>query len=191
MAKFQVLTGSKLNNAINGFSKAVATFAEREHQLAYSALNHVELHNDPKYLNALFNVTPANYRNGLKSWATALGKVTFNAETRMFEYAKGKVSDMTTAMEVAPANYEKAKGKQRAPAAFDEVAFLERMVKKMEEEGASPRVLQAVKGALTLAKSPAIVAEATPAAKPAKAKTVKAAPAPAPAQAEQQMEEAA
>lgn len=171
MAKFVVLTGSKLNSAISGFGKTVSTFAEREHQLAFSALNHVELHNDPKYLNALYAVTPVNYRKGLVSWSTAYGKVAFNAETRAFEYSKGKKSDMVTAMEIAPANYEKAAGKGKPKADFDEVKYLERVVAKMTEEGASPRVLQAVKGALTLAKTPAPAIEAP--AKPAKQKTAK------------------
>ena len=171
MAKFVVLTGSKLNSAISGFGKTVSTFAEREHQLAFSALNHVELHNDPKYLNALYAVTPVNYRKGLVSWSTAYGKVAFNAETRAFEYSKGKKSDMVTAMEIAPANYEKAAGKGKPKADFDEVKYLERVVAKMTEEGASPRVLQAVKGALTLAKTPAPAIEAP--AKPAKQKPAK------------------
>lgn len=180
MAKFVVLTGSKLNSAISGFGKTVSTFAEREHQLAYSALNHVELHNDPKYLNALYAVTPVNYRKGLVSWSTAFGKVSFNTESRAFEYAKGKTSKMTEAMEIAPANYEKAAGKAKAKGDFDEVKYLEKVVAKLEEEGASPRVLQAIKGALTLARTPA-AAIVTPAKaeKPAKVKAAK------PAKAEQ------
>ncbi|CCF19148.1 protein of unknown function [Pseudorhizobium banfieldiae] len=167
MTKFVVLTGSKLNNAIKGFVKAAATFTEKEHQLAYSALNHVELHNDPKYLNALYAVTPANYRRGLVSWSTAFGKVKFDDKARVFEFAKGKKSDMAQAMEIAPANYEKAtKGKPAA--AFDEVKYLESVVKKLEENGGSPRVLQAVKGALTLAKTPIVAAPAkAPKAAPA------------------------
>ncbi|MCO5730095.1 hypothetical protein [Rhizobium sp. SSA_523] len=186
MAKFQVLTGAKLNNAINGFGKTVATFAEREHQLAYSALNHVELHNDPKYLNALYTVTPVNYRKGLVSWSTAFGKVSFNAESRVFEYAKGKTSKMDEAMEIAPANYEKSKGKPRDEKTFDEVKYLEKVVQTLTEKNADPRVLQAVKGALTLAKTPAAaIVEPAPQkpAKPAKVKAVKPAPA--------QMEDAA
>lgn len=168
MAKFQVLTGSKLNNAINGFGKTVSTFSEREHQLAYSALNHVELHNDPKYLNALFAVTPVNYRKGLVAWSTAFGKVTFNKETRAFEYAKGKASKMDDAMEIAPANYEKQAGDGKAKEnSFNEVKYLEKVIAKLEEEKADPRVLQAVKGALTLARTPAAPA-APAAAKPAK-----------------------
>lgn len=179
MAKFVVLTGSKLNAAISGFGKVVSTFAEREHQLAYSALNHVELHNDPKYLNALFAVTPVNYRKGLVSWSTAFGKVSFNTETRVFEYAKGKTSNMDEAMEIAPANYEKAKGKPRDEKAFDEVKYLEKVVATLTEKSADPRVLQAVKGALTLAKTPAAAIVAPKPEKPAKAKSVNTAAAPA------------
>ncbi|THK33468.1 hypothetical protein EHS39_36270 [Ensifer sp. MPMI2T] len=172
MAKFEILTGKKLKNAIAGRGKAVATFTEREHQLAYSALYHVEMHSCASHLNALLEVTPANYRRGLVSWATAFGKVKFDTEARAFEYAKDKKSDMEKALEVAPANYEKAKGADKAKTAFDEVAYLERVVKKLDEEGADPRVLQAVKGALTLAKTPAIVAPA----KQEKAKAPKAKP---------------
>ena len=164
MAKFQVLAGKALASAIAGRAKAVATFTEREHQLAYSALNHVELHNDAKYLNALFDVTPANYRKGLVSWATAFGKVSFDSKERAFAYAKGKKSDMDQAMEIAPANYEKAKG-EKPKAAFDEVTYLERVIKKMDEEGASPRVMQAMKGVLAVAKSAhlTVAAESKPA----------------------------
>ena len=180
MAKFQVLTGSKLNSAINGFGKTVATFSEREHQLAYSALNHVELHNDPKYLNALYAVTPVNYRKGLVSWSVAFGKVSFDKAAGAFTYVKGKASKMEEAMNVAPAAYERAAGKETTKSAFDEVKYLERVIAKMEEEGASPRVLQAVKGALTLARTPVIVQAPAKVEKPAKAKTVKAAPATAP-----------
>lgn len=151
MANFQVLTGSKLGNAIKGFGKTVATFSEREHQLAFSALNHIELHNDEKYLNALFAVTPANYRKGLVSWATAFGKVSFDADERVFKLAKSKKSDMEQAMQIAPANYEKAKN-ATAEVTFDEQKYLEGVVKKLTDKGADPRVLQAVKGALNLYK---------------------------------------
>lgn len=169
MAKFEILTGSKLKNAIAGRGKAVATFTEREHQIAYSALHHVEMHSCPSHLNALLDATPANYRRGLVSWATAFGKVSFDAETRAFEYAKGKKSDMEAALEVAPANYEKStKGADKPKSAFDEIAYLERAVKKFEDENADPRVLQALKGALTLAKAPA--AAATPKPKAPKVK---------------------
>lgn len=154
MAKFEILSGKALANAIAGRAKAVETFTQREHQLAFSALHHVELHSDPKYLNALYAVTPANYRTGLRNWATALGKVSFNSESKEFEYSKGKKSDMEKAADIAPANFEKEKGKAREEAEFDEAAFLEKVVAKMTEKGASPRVLQAVKGALTLAKTP-------------------------------------
>lgn len=177
MAKFQVLTGKALSTAIAGRAKAVATFTEREHQLAYSALNHVELHSDPKYLNALFDVTPANYRKGLVSWATAFGKVSFDVKERAFAYAKGKKSDMDSALEIAPANYEKQAGK-KAASTFDEVVYIERALKKLEEENASFRVIQAMKGVLQIAKSAHLTVAAEQ--KPAKVKTAKAKPEAAP-----------
>ena len=60
MTKFTVLSGSAIGKAIVSFGKAIGTFKAREHQLAFSAINHVDLHNDPKYLNALYTATPAN-----------------------------------------------------------------------------------------------------------------------------------
>lgn len=153
MAQFQILTGKALNAAIAGRAKAVATFTEREHQIAYSALHHVELHNDPKYLNALYAVTPANYRKGLRSWSAAFGKVKFDDKAGEFVYVAGKKSNMEGALEVAPANYEKAAGKKSDGGDFDEVTYLERVLKKLEDNKANPRTIQAMRGVLTVAKS--------------------------------------
>lgn len=152
MAKFQVLTGKALTSAIAGRAKAIATFTEREHQIAYSALNHVELHNDPKYLNALYSVTPANYRGGLRAWAMAFGKVSFDGESGEFAYAKSKTSDMVQAMEIAPANYQKTT-KAKADTAFDEIKHVEASLKKLTDNGASPQVIKAMEGVLRVAKS--------------------------------------
>ena len=153
MAQFQILTGKALNSAIAGRAKAVATFTEREHQIAYSALHHVELHNDPKYLNALYAVTPVNYRKGLRAWSTAFGKVTFDDKTAAFVYAAGKKSNMEAALATAPANFEKAAGKKNDGNEFDEITYLERALKKLEDNKAHPRTIQAMKGVLTVAKS--------------------------------------
>lgn len=151
MSKFEVLSGKKLASAIAGRAKAVATFTEREHQLAYSALVHADMHNDPKYLNALHDVTPANYRRGLVAWAGAFGNVTFDQKSGAFVYAKGKKSDLPAALEVAPANYQKAESAKK-DAAFDEVAELERIVKRFAEKGASMATLNALKATLNAAK---------------------------------------
>lgn len=129
MAKFEILTGKSLAKAIAGRGKQVATFTEREHQLAYSALNHVELHHCPSHLNALLAVTPTNYRAGLIGWAKAFGKVTFDVEAKAFAFAKGKESNMAEAMNVAPAEYsrEASAGAKPAKALMERV---ERMAEK-------------------------------------------------------------
>jgi hypothetical protein len=182
MTKFTILTGSAIGKAINAFGKTIATFKEREHQLAFSALNHVDLHNDPKYLNALYAATPANYRGGLSSWALAFGRVTFDAKEGVFAYAKGKKSDLEAAMDVAPADYAKSQKEGAGEKAFDEIAELEKIIKRFAEKGASGRTLNALKGVLNVAKV-GIVAE-TP--KPAAiVKKAKAAPKAAPAEMQQ------
>lgn len=174
-AKFVVLTGSALTSAIAGRAKAVSTFTEREHQIAYSALNHCSISNDPKYLNALYTATPANYRKGLVLWSVEYGNVAFDQKTGAFKYAKGKTFNMDSAMDIAPANFEKqAKAaKEAKETAFDEIKYLEGVVAKFEDKKGSPRILQALKGALTMAKSEAIEAAKAP-AKPAKVKKPKA-----------------
>ena len=78
MATFNVLKGAALGKAISGQGKAIATFTAREHQLAYSAIAHLDEHNDVKYLNALYDVTPVNYRAGLRAWAAAFSKAKFD-----------------------------------------------------------------------------------------------------------------
>ncbi len=108
MATFKIITGKALSNAISGRAKDVATFKQREHELAASCLHHVDKHSDVIHLNSLLNVTPANYRRGLILWAVAFGKVTYDAKERVFAFAKGKKSDLTGAESVAPADYEKA-----------------------------------------------------------------------------------
>ncbi|MCM0751527.1 hypothetical protein DEA98_09985 [Brucella pseudogrignonensis] len=72
MANFKVLKGNALGKAIEGRGEAIATFTEKEHQLAYSAIAHLDEHNDAKYVNALYAVTPVNYRAGLRAWVGAL-----------------------------------------------------------------------------------------------------------------------
>lgn len=151
MSKFTVLTGKALSAAIAGRAKAVATFTAREHQIAYSALNHVEMHNDPKYLNALYAVTPVNYRRGLVAWASAFGKVSFDAKQVAFVYSKNKKSDMPAAMDIAPANYQRKATK--AETVFDEIQYLERALKKLNAEGASPQTIKAMEGVIRVAKS--------------------------------------
>lgn len=159
MATFQVLKGGALGKAITGQGKAIATFTAREHQLAYSSLAHMEASdgkeasNDVKYLNALLAVTPSNYRKGLVSWACAFGRVSYEVETREFAYAKAKKADLAAAMEIAPANYEKASKSDETKKPFDEITYIERALKKLTDEGASHRVIKAMEGVLNVAKT--------------------------------------
>lgn len=156
--KFAVLTGKALKTAIAGRAKTVATFTEREHQLAYSALMHVENHHDACHVNALLNVTPVNYKAGLIAWCKAFGKVTFDSKESTFTYSKKKESDMESAGQIAPANFQKEKGKRSTPA-FDEVKQLERVLKQFNENKASTIVIKAIESALTVAKKAAVSAE--------------------------------
>lgn len=145
MTTFNILKGSALGKAIAGQGKAVATFTAREHQLAYSALSHMEPasegkapSNDPKYINALYAVTPANYRRGLVDWACAFGRVTFDKSKGEFAYAKGKKADLDGALKVAPANFAKAAKKGVSKA---DVSLMDRVeglaIKTIENDSAS------------------------------------------------------
>lgn len=109
MTAFAILTGKALKGAIANYGKTAATFAERTHQLAYSALLHVENHHDAVYCNAIFTATPKNYRGALVSWFKAFGKVSFDSAKSEFVYSKGRKSDLPTALTVSPADYAKAK----------------------------------------------------------------------------------
>lgn len=178
MSTFTILTGAAIGKAIVSFGKTISTFKEREHQLAFSALNHVDLHNDVKYLNALYDATPVNYRGGLVAWSTAFGRVTFDAKTGVFAYAKGKKSDLEAAMAVAPADYAKAQKEGAGEKAFDEIAELEKMIKRFGEKGASMRTLNALKLALNEAKGNVVAVRPAPIvrkAKPAPAASAEAA----------------
>lgn len=174
MATFKILTGKALSAAIAGFGKVSATYSEKTHQLAYSALNHVEEHHDACHLNSLYAATPVNYRSALVRWSTAFGKVTFDAKELAFTYAKGKASDMPAALAVSPADYVKDSS-TKAEAKFDEIAQLESVIKRFTEKGASRKMLSALKGALRMVKGEVPAAEnVVPAAKVIKARKAKA-----------------
>lgn len=172
MSTFSVLTGAAIGKAIASFGKTIATFKAREHQLAFSALNHVDLHNDAKYLNALHDATPANYRAGLVRWACDLGRVNFDVKAGAFVYAKNKKSDLETAMKVAPADYQKAKGEQ-AEKAFDLEKTLEKLIEKAAEKGTAMRDLNALKLCLSTIKGAEIVPVQKPAVVVKKARPTK------------------
>ena len=79
MTAFAILTGKSLKTAVASYGKTAATFTEKTHQLAYSALNHVEQHHDAIYCNAIYSATPKNYRAAVVKLMTAFGKVAFVA----------------------------------------------------------------------------------------------------------------
>lgn len=156
---FDVLKGKSLGAAIKGREKVAATFAAREHQLAYSALVHVDEHHDVIYLNRLYAVTPANYRYGLMMWAKEFGKCRFDSKTREFVFSKGKKSDLKSALNVAPANYKPAKGDNSEPAAFDEIKALEKFIERCVDKDASPTMVHGLQQILKAVKRPAVVAD--------------------------------
>ncbi|EFO32116.1 conserved hypothetical protein, partial [Roseibium sp. TrichSKD4] len=94
---FKILKGAALKNAIAGYGKKVASFSQHTHQLAYSALQHVDDHSCTSHLNALYASTPTNYRGAIRVWALAFGKVKFDAKTLEFTYNKKGVSDLESA----------------------------------------------------------------------------------------------
>lgn len=162
MAKFAIITGKALKNAIAGRGAQIATFTEREHQLAVSALNHLDQHNDPIYVQALYDMSPANYKRGLRMWFLEFGKCTFKAaETGQggtFVYAKSKPSNLDGAMEIAPANFEKAAKESTSEAkAFSVTDYLAKVVEKLTKEGVDQRVIRAVEGAHKVATGPVVV----------------------------------
>ncbi|MBX5253334.1 hypothetical protein HJC03_23480 [Rhizobium sp. NLR4b] len=162
MAQFQIITGKALKNAIAGRGQQIATFTQREHQLAVSALAHLGEHNDVIYVQALYDMSPANYQRGLRLWFLEFGKCTFKANESgkggTFIYAKSKASDIEGAMKVAPANFEK-EGKESTTEAkaFNAAEYLAKVVEKLTKEGADVRVIRAVEGAQKVAAGPVVV----------------------------------
>lgn len=170
MAKFDILKGKQLAKAIAGRGKAVETFTAREHQLAYSALMHVEEHHCASHLNALLNVTPTNYRAGLIAWSKAFGKVTFDAKEGQFVYSKTAKSDMEAALEVAPANYQRAAKANDKPQKSLMEATEKRMEKTIADEKASTEdkaFARAMLNSIQLYKRSKTQAKAKPTAKSA------------------------
>ena len=128
-ATFKILSGKALKNAIAGYGKTATTFAERTHQLAYSAINHVDEHNCASHINALYQATPTNYRGALRTWACYFGKVKFVTETMTFEYNKSAKSDLQAALETSPAEFQR-QGKKGAKTATPLIDRLEKMIEK-------------------------------------------------------------
>lgn len=162
MAKFEIITGKALKSAIAGRGAQIATFTQREHQLAVSALAHLGEHNDVIYVQALYDMSPANYRTGLRKWFLEFGKCTFKAaesgQGGTFVYAKSKPSNIEGAMEIAPANFEKAAKEAAAdPKAFVVVDYLAKVLEKLTKEEVDPRIIRAIEGAQKVAKGPVVV----------------------------------
>jgi len=158
----KVLKGKTLKNAIAGYGKAVATFSQKTHQLAYSAIVHLEEHNCTSHVQALYDATPINYRSTLRRWFTNFGKCNFSDESG-FAYSKGKASDLATALRVSPAEYVKeSNGKKQG---FDPekraISLYEACVKAKSEGMAIDSVLfrnlEAIAKHLTKAESGNVV----------------------------------
>jgi len=152
-----IITGSKLGNAIKSHGKAAATFREREHVLAASALNHLQEHGGVEHIQALYEMTPSNYRPALRQWATEFGRCTFKAidektkkPLNVFVYAKGKAGNMAGALAISPAEFAKSP-KARVPGEFDYVAKVDALasrIKTMLEEFETNNVPMAAIAAL-------------------------------------------
>lgn len=132
-----IIVGKKLGNAIKAHGKASATFREREHLLAVSAIAHHAEHGGAEHIQSLYDMTPTNYRPALRKWACEFGRFTFKAEDKAFIFAKSKKGDLEAAMAISPAEFEKS-GSTRTPSTeYDFVApfttFKARAEKLLEE----------------------------------------------------------
>jgi hypothetical protein len=155
MAKFEILNAKALSAALKTRGKAIATFKEREHQLAVSCINHAAENGRADHLNTLLEMTPGNYRLGLINWACEFGNVSYDSKERTFKIAKKKEAKIAASMDIAPADFQKAKN-SKPKAAFNQVTYLENALKKLtEEEGVSPAVLRGMKDLLRLAQQEA------------------------------------
>lgn len=181
-----LFAGKKIGNAIASHGKAIATHAEKDHVLAASALRHCATENDPCYMQALYDVTPSNYRKPLRTWFTAFGNVsveTDKAGVVTFKYSKGKKANLDGALNVSPAEYSKAPGKAGKAGEYSfkgklesAVKSLESLLETFEEKKAAPTVIKALEATLDAArKAVKAAAHADIAAAPVKTETVKAA----------------
>ncbi len=134
-----LLVGSKLGNAIKSHGKAAATFAQSQHLYGASALNHLQDFGGVEHLQALYEVTPMNYRPALKAWALEFGRCKFvtkdaktGATVNKFAYDSKKKGDIEGALKISPAEFAKAPA-ARVPGAFDYVAKLESEATRLEK----------------------------------------------------------
>jgi hypothetical protein len=159
---FTVLEGKKIAGAIKGFGKKCATFSGLVHQIAYSAINHVEAHHDAIYCNAFYNALPVNYRKMVADYMTAFGKVTFDSKDLTLTYAKSKKSDLESALTVSPADFQKTKkaGGEKVDTVEKALAsFLTRLEAIKDKSGLDPRVIAAAKAIANIGKEESNVVE--------------------------------
>lgn len=183
MAQFSVLKGKGIAKAIAGFGAKAATFSQLMHQIAYSALNHVEEHHDACYVQQFYDAAPVNYRAMLVTWFTNFGRVSFDAKALTFTYAKSKKSDMDGALAVSPAEFQKESkgGAAKEDTVEKVIASMMTRLEAIRDKGTKidPRIMQAAKGLVLLAEGKAgqAPAELVKSDKAAKAKKAKPAPA--------------
>jgi hypothetical protein len=143
--RFDVLKGKVLVAAIAAATPTRAsTYKAHQHQVAYSALAHAFEHNDPRYLNTLYEGTPLRHRPVLHAWILAYGNVSFDPVSGDFKYLRGKVVDLEGARATPPADY-------RAPGSFDEIAYLRRVLSRLRSEGSPYPVLAAMDNVVEVA----------------------------------------
>jgi hypothetical protein len=127
----KLLTGKALEAAIGGYSKKVATFRDSLHVLAASAINHVNQHGDVKYLEAVYNMTPANYQPSLRGYMAAFGRVKFDKDAKTFVVVKNKKGDTEGALAVSPADWQRARNEGDKPEKTAEQAR-KALIKRLE-----------------------------------------------------------
>lgn len=173
MANFRILEGKSLKAAIKGASAKIATFAQLQHELCYGAALHLENHNDAIYVQSVYDMMPSNYKGTVREWFTAFAKCKFNAKENKFELAAGKESDMTSALNISPAEYQKTVKAPKADSVFDELAYLQKVLKKLNDSGASAKAVRGIEATLRALTTPAVEETAKivkkPVKKPAKA----------------------
>lgn len=164
MSAITLIAAKSLKSAINAFGKTAKTFAEKQHQLAASAIAALNADGEMKYLVMLHDVTPLAYRPMLREYATNFGKVKWvaidpetKAPVNKFVFVKGKkIDDELTAamMTVSPTEYVKKAGKSGTGGkgtsdAFDYVAAIDSVQKRLaslmetfEKENVPPAICE-------------------------------------------------
>ncbi len=139
-----LIAGKNLKSAINAYGKQAATFAEKMHQLAASAVAHLNAHNELCYVQQLYDATPLNFRPVLREYIVNFGKVKFNAidaktkaPVNKFELSTGKKlpeNAESVMLTVTPSEFAKAakSGNAADPKKYDAKAKLESLQRSIE-----------------------------------------------------------